>query len=228
MSLAASLARYTFVLTTFGTLAMEAPIKDKQAVTKTKRSGAASGPAAAGTGAAGVPGGPASRASSLGPMQEIEEEEPAVRAVIKTDLKLEIKAEAGAAGLPGIKAEVKPEVKAEQPWSVVGTTSAAAAAPPRPASASGLPASSSTTSLTLGGGPASGRGRPANGSATTTTGGLLFQVKWHRVVLDEAQSIKNPRTLAARAAWRLAATHRWCLSGTPIQNSVGGVGTGLC
>lgn len=40
------------------------------------------------------------------------------------------------------------------------------------------------------------------------------------MVLDEAQSIKNARTLAAHAAWGLHARHRWCLSGTPIQNSV--------
>lgn len=53
---------------------------------------------------------------------------------------------------------------------------------------------------------------------------LLFlvpcQVLWHRVVLDEAQGIKNGSTLSARAAWALHARHRWCLSGTPIQNSV--------
>jgi SNF2 family DNA or RNA helicase len=40
------------------------------------------------------------------------------------------------------------------------------------------------------------------------------------VVLDEAQSIKNPRTLVAHAAWGLHADHRWCLSGTPIQNTI--------
>lgn len=50
--------------------------------------------------------------------------------------------------------------------------------------------------------------------------GLLFQVHWHRIVLDEAQMIKNHRTKVAQAAWRLHANHRWLLSGTPIQNSV--------
>jgi hypothetical protein len=34
-------------------------------------------------------------------------------------------------------------------------------------------------------------------------------VRWHRVVLDEAQTIKNHRTLAAHSAWRLHARHRW-------------------
>lgn len=41
-----------------------------------------------------------------------------------------------------------------------------------------------------------------------------------RVVLDEAQCIKNRATLAAHAAWSLKARRRWCLSGTPMQNSV--------
>lgn len=50
--------------------------------------------------------------------------------------------------------------------------------------------------------------------------GLLFSVSWQRVVLDEGQVIKNPRTRVAQAAWALRASHRWILSGTPIQNSV--------
>ncbi|CAG8437364.1 3442_t:CDS:2 [Ambispora gerdemannii] len=44
--------------------------------------------------------------------------------------------------------------------------------------------------------------------------------KWHRIILDEAQSIKNQRTKAAKACCQLDATYRWCLSGTPIQNNI--------
>ncbi|GLC43495.1 hypothetical protein PLESTM_001479400 [Pleodorina starrii] len=63
-------------------------------------------------------------------------------------------------------------------------------------------------------------GRPRSKAPADPQGGPLYQIKWRRVVLDEAQSIKNPRTLAAHAAWRLFAHCRWCLSGTPIQNTV--------
>lgn len=48
----------------------------------------------------------------------------------------------------------------------------------------------------------------------------LARVGWFRVVLDEAQSIKNHRTQVARACWGLRSKRRWCLSGTPIQNSI--------
>lgn len=48
----------------------------------------------------------------------------------------------------------------------------------------------------------------------------LARVAWFRVILDEAQSIKNYRTQVARACWGLRAKRRWCLSGTPIQNAV--------
>ncbi|KAI3409269.1 uncharacterized protein J3R85_019505 [Psidium guajava] len=50
--------------------------------------------------------------------------------------------------------------------------------------------------------------------------GPLAKVGWFRVVLDEAQSIKNYRTQVARACWGLRAKRRWCLSGTPIQNAI--------
>ncbi|KAG2298377.1 hypothetical protein Bca52824_034849 [Brassica carinata] len=50
--------------------------------------------------------------------------------------------------------------------------------------------------------------------------GALGRVKWSRVVLDEAQMIKNHKTQVARACSCLRAKRRWCLSGTPIQNEV--------
>ncbi|VFQ81665.1 unnamed protein product [Cuscuta campestris] len=48
----------------------------------------------------------------------------------------------------------------------------------------------------------------------------LGRVVWFRVILDEAQYIKNHKTQVARACWGLRAKRRWCLSGTPIQNSI--------
>lgn len=44
--------------------------------------------------------------------------------------------------------------------------------------------------------------------------------RWYRIILDEAQWIKNKATKAAIAACYLQAEYRWCLTGTPMQNSV--------
>jgi superfamily II DNA or RNA helicase len=49
----------------------------------------------------------------------------------------------------------------------------------------------------------------------------LQAVDWHAVVLDEAQAIKNPASKAMQAASRLKAQHRFCLTGTPIENHLG-------
>jgi len=46
----------------------------------------------------------------------------------------------------------------------------------------------------------------------------LETVEWHRIVVDEAQNIKNPRSAQARAICRLKADHRIALTGTPIEN----------
>lgn len=50
--------------------------------------------------------------------------------------------------------------------------------------------------------------------------GPLHSVHWLRVVLDEAHSIKNTRSNSANAVYHLVADHRWCLTGTPIQNQL--------
>ena len=65
-----------------------------------------------------------------------------------------------------------------------------------------------------------GKGRLVEGDNGTVDSGPLARVNWFRVVLDEAQSIKNPRTQGARAAWGLRSKRRWCLSGTPLQNAI--------
>ncbi|KAG0702167.1 SNF2 family N-terminal domain-containing protein [Suillus ampliporus] len=50
--------------------------------------------------------------------------------------------------------------------------------------------------------------------------GLLFQVQWYRVILDEAQNIRNRRTRISRSVTDLDTTYRWCLTGTPIINGL--------
>ncbi len=45
--------------------------------------------------------------------------------------------------------------------------------------------------------------------------------RFHLVVLDEAQAIKNTRSQARRAIERLQAEHRLCLTGTPVENHLG-------
>ncbi len=48
-----------------------------------------------------------------------------------------------------------------------------------------------------------------------------LEAKWHLVVLDEAQNIKNASTHAAQVAGLLQTRHRLCLSGTPMENHLG-------
>ncbi len=47
---------------------------------------------------------------------------------------------------------------------------------------------------------------------------LLEGVTWHRIVLDEAQNIKNPKTAQTKAILKLNASHRLALTGTPVEN----------
>ncbi|RPF20978.1 DEAD/DEAH box helicase [Myceligenerans xiligouense] len=48
----------------------------------------------------------------------------------------------------------------------------------------------------------------------------LSQVSWGVVVMDEAQNIKNPETLAARAAKGLRARFKLLATGTPVENEL--------
>lgn len=48
----------------------------------------------------------------------------------------------------------------------------------------------------------------------------LFTINWRRVVIDEAQYIRNRSTRVSRACCHLNATYRWCLTGTPITNTL--------
>jgi SNF2 family DNA or RNA helicase len=47
---------------------------------------------------------------------------------------------------------------------------------------------------------------------------LLRSVAWQRLVVDEAQNIKNPQSAQTRAISRLDARHRLALTGTPVEN----------
>jgi superfamily II DNA or RNA helicase len=49
----------------------------------------------------------------------------------------------------------------------------------------------------------------------------LEKVEFDTIILDEAQAIKNPISQVAQAVYRLKGTHRFALSGTPIENSLG-------
>ncbi|MFC7341951.1 DEAD/DEAH box helicase [Saccharopolyspora griseoalba] len=49
-------------------------------------------------------------------------------------------------------------------------------------------------------------------------GGALRQVRWERVVLDEAQHVKNSSSKTAKAVRELSARQRLALTGTPVEN----------
>ena len=50
---------------------------------------------------------------------------------------------------------------------------------------------------------------------------VLVAQDWHVVVLDEAQTIKNPAATTSKLARTLQARQRLCLSGTPLENHLG-------
>lgn len=50
--------------------------------------------------------------------------------------------------------------------------------------------------------------------------GILHQIEWYRIVLDEAHVIKNWKSSTAQACFSLKGRFRWCLTGTPMMNSL--------
>jgi len=50
---------------------------------------------------------------------------------------------------------------------------------------------------------------------------VLASASFHMLILDEAQTVKNPAGRAAHALRRLNAAHRLCLTGTPLENHLG-------
>ena len=49
----------------------------------------------------------------------------------------------------------------------------------------------------------------------------IHAIHFHRLILDEAHSIKTRTTGVAKACFALSGTYKWCLSGTPVQNRIG-------
>jgi SNF2 family DNA or RNA helicase len=80
----------------------------------------------------------------------------------------------------------------------------------------------------IGGGRAAMRDQFARHDLILTTYGTLRRdaealasIPFDYVILDEAQAIKNPASVSAKAARTLDANHRLALSGTPIENHLG-------
>ncbi|RYP90716.1 hypothetical protein DL770_003181 [Monosporascus sp. CRB-9-2] len=53
---------------------------------------------------------------------------------------------------------------------------------------------------------------------------VLGDIEWFRIVLDEAHDIRNRNTRQFQAVTKFSARHRWCLTGTPIQNTLDDLG----
>ncbi|KAJ5122831.1 DNA repair protein RAD16 [Penicillium atrosanguineum] len=59
------------------------------------------------------------------------------------------------------------------------------------------------------------------GNGTVKEDSIIHSIDYHRLILDEAHSIKQRTTGVAKACFALKASFKWCLSGTPVQNRIG-------
>jgi len=46
----------------------------------------------------------------------------------------------------------------------------------------------------------------------------LFEIRWDRIILDEAHQIRNHKTKMAQGVFMLKGRNRWALTGTPVHN----------
>lgn len=49
---------------------------------------------------------------------------------------------------------------------------------------------------------------------------ILLQFYWFRIIIDEAHEMRNVKSSRANAIHSLRGEYKWCLTGTPIQNSL--------
>lgn len=50
---------------------------------------------------------------------------------------------------------------------------------------------------------------------------VLLKHHYHYLILDEAQTVKNPTAIAAQLVRKIKTNHRLCLTGTPMENHLG-------
>ena len=50
--------------------------------------------------------------------------------------------------------------------------------------------------------------------------GLLHEVKWDRIIFDEAHHMRNRGTMIHKAGVEISSSHKWLVTGTPIQNGL--------